>query len=118
MDKNKKKIEGRIRRHNRIRAKVSGTNERPRLNIFKSNLNIYLQIINDETGKTLASAHTKELKNKKLNKTEAATEIGKLIADKAKKLDIKTVVFDKGGYKYHGRVKAVADAAREGGLEF
>ena len=118
MDKNKKKLIGRIRRHNRIRSKVSGTGDRPRLNIFKSNLNIYLQIINDETGKTLVSANVKELKKKKLNKTEQAMELGKLLADKAEKVKVKKVVFDKSGYKYHGRVKAAADGAREGGLEF
>ena len=118
MDKNKKKLIGRISRHKRIRAKISGNSDRPRLNIFKSNLNVYLQIINDESGKTIVSAQGKELKSKKLNKTEQASALGKLIAEKALKKDIKKVVFDKGGYKYHGRVKAAAEAARAGGLEF
>jgi len=118
MDKNKKKLIGRIRRHNRVRAKISGSSERPRLSVFKSNLSIYLQLIDDEAGKTLVSVNVKELKKKKLNKTEQATELGKIIAEKAKQKKITKIVFDKGGYKFHGRVKAVADAARAGGLEF
>ncbi|MEA3449881.1 MAG: 50S ribosomal protein L18 [Patescibacteria group bacterium] len=118
MDKNKKKLNSRIRRHNRVRAKISGTGVRPRLSVFKSNSSIYLQLIDDRNGKTLVSANVKEVRKKDLNKTEQAAELGKLIAEKAKKEKIDVVVFDKGPYKYHGRVKAVADAARESGLKF
>ncbi len=109
----------RTRRHIRVRTKVSGTAERPRLCIYKSNNNIYVQVIDDVAGNTLASASTleKEVKNKHANK-EAAKEVGTLIAKKCKDKKIEEVVFDRGGYIYHGVVKELAEAAREGGLKF
>ena len=117
-----KRQELRESRHQRVRKRVVGTAERPRLNVFRSLNNIYAQIVSDENGKTLVAASTidKEVKEavKAGGNTAAATEVGKLIAQRAKKKKIKQVVFDRGGYQYHGRVKALADAAREGGLEF
>ena len=109
----------RQRRHKRVRTKISGTAECPRLCVFRSNNNIYVQIIDDDKAQTLVSASTldKEIKTKHSNK-EAAKELGALIAKKALDKKIKTVVFDRGGYIYHGVVKELADAAREGGLEF
>ena len=109
----------RTRRHARVRTKVSGTAERPRLCVFRSNTNIYAQIIDDVAGNTIVSASTldKEVKTKKSN-VEAAKEVGTLIAKRAAKKEIKTVVFDRNGYLYHGKVKALAEAAREAGLEF
>ena len=104
-------------RHTRIRENLSGTSERPRLCVFRSNANIEAQIIDDVKGVTIASSSSLELKLKN-NNLEAAAAVGKDIAEKAKKAKIKTVVFDRGGYLYHGRVKALADAARENGLEF
>ena len=105
------------RRHGRVRANVSGTITRPRLSVFRSNKGMYIQLINDEEGKTLVSASVKEIK-KKGTKVELAKELGLLIAEKAKKAKVTEVVFDRGSYQYHGRVKAVADGAREGGLKF
>lgn len=107
-------------RHARVRAKVSGTANVPRLNVFRSNGNIFAQIIDDEKGVTLVSASTidKELKLSNGGNVEAATKVGELIAKRAKKAKIEKVVFDRGGYLYHGRVKALAEAARENGLEF
>ena len=112
--------EMRMERHARIRENLSGTSERPRLCVFRSNANIEAQIIDDVKGITLVSASTleKDLKIKNGGNSEAAKVIGKEIANRAKKAKIKTVVFDRGGYLYHGRVKALADAARENGLEF
>ena len=109
----------RTRRHIRVRRKISGTAERPRLCVFRSNSNIYVQVIDDVKGVTLAQASTldKEVKTKHSN-VEAAKEVGALIAKRASELKIKEVVFDRGGYIYHGVVKAVAEAAREGGLDF
>lgn len=109
----------RTRRHIRVRRKVSGTAERPRLCIYRSNTNLYVQIIDDVAGKTLAQASTtdKEIKTKYANK-QAAKEVGKLIAKRALDKKIETVVFDRGGYIYHGVVKELAEAAREGGLKF
>ena len=109
----------RVRRHVRVRTKVSGTADRPRLCVYKSNTNLYVQIIDDVAGNTLVQASTldKEVKTKHANK-EAAKEIGALIAKRAIEKKIKTVVFDRGGYIYHGVVKELAEAAREGGLEF
>ena len=109
----------RQRRHIRVRTKVSGTAERPRLCMYRSNTNIYAQIIDDVAGTTLVSASTldKSVKTKHAN-CEAAKEVGTLIAKKAVEKKIKTVVFDRSGYIYHGVVKALAEAAREGGLEF
>jgi large subunit ribosomal protein L18 len=110
----------RQRRHRRVRAKVFGTSTRPRLNVFRSNKGMYIQLIDDTKGNTLVSAHSKEIKIKQKNKggkTEIAYQLGKLLAQKAKEKNITQAVFDRGGYKYHGRVKAVADGAREGGLK-
>ena len=110
----------RLARHERVRNKVSGTTDAPRLNVFRSNSNIFAQIIDDSEGKTLVSASSidKELKLENGGNIEAATKVGKLLAARAKKAKIKKVVFDRGGYLYHGRVKALAEAARENGLEF
>ena len=107
-------------RHTRIRENLSGTSERPRLSVFRSNANIEAQIIDDVKGVTLVSASSleKELNLKNGGNVEAAKVIGAEIAKRAKKAKINTVVFDRGGYLYHGRVKALAEAAREGGLEF
>ncbi len=109
----------RLRRHKRIRAKISGTSARPRLAVFRSNTNIYAQIIDDENGVTLLSASTleKEFEGYGGN-IEAAKAVGTMIAKKALERGITDVVFDRGGYVYHGRVQALADAAREGGLKF
>ena len=109
----------RIKRHKRVRAKISGTPERPRLNVFRSETNIYAQIIDDVAGKTLVSASSldKAVEGYGGN-IAAATAVGKLIAERAKAKGIETVVFDRGGYVYHGRVKALAEGAREGGLQF
>ncbi len=104
------------RRLIRIRKKIMFVSDRPRLTVFRSNVNIYAQIIDDSKSKTLVSASSKEVDAKK--KMEQAQEVGKLIAQKAVKAKIKSVVFDKGAYKFHGRVKALADGAREGGLNF
>tara|TARA_B110000014_G_C20014867_1_gene526278 strand:+ start:649 stop:984 length:336 start_codon:yes stop_codon:yes gene_type:complete len=98
-----------------IRKKVSGTSERPRLAVFRSNKEIYAQLIDDVAGNTLASASSADVKG---TKTEQATVVGKLISDNAKKVGIDTVVFDRGGFLYHGRVKALAESARESGLKF
>ena len=107
-------------RHARVRAKVVGTKEVPRLNVFRSNNNIFAQIIDDEKAVTLVSASSidKELKIENGGNIEAATKVGELIAKRAKKAKIEKVTFDRGGYLYHGRVKALAEAARANGLEF
>ena len=109
----------RTRRHIRVRRKISGTADRPRLCVYRSNANIYAQIIDDVAGNTLVSASTldKEVKTKHANK-DAAKEVGTLIAKRATEKNIKSVVFDRSGYIYHGVVKELAEAAREGGLEF
>ena len=130
------KFEKRYRRHRRVRAKVKGTKERPRFSVFRCGRHIYGQLIDDEKGRTLISANDLELrpkiedrrpkvkiKNKKIEKElsgkiRIAYQIGQLIAKKAMEKEIKKVVFDRGGYKYHGRLKAMAEGAREGGLEF
>lgn len=112
----------RIRRHSRLRKRLSGSTERPRLSVFRSNIHIYAQVIDDTTGRTLVAASTKDralssdLGGK--TKTERAQAVGKLLAERAKDAGISQVVFDRGGYKYHGRVQALADAARESGLIF
>ena len=106
----------RTRRHARIRARVKGTGEKPRLAVFRSNRFLYAQVIDDETGTTLASASSKGLKGKSM--MEGAVEVGKMIAKNATAKGIKAVVFDRGGFTYIGRIKALADAAREGGLSF
>ena len=105
----------RMKRHTRVRGKISGTPERPRLNVYRSNANIYAQIIDDVNGVTLASASTLD---KDFGNKEAARKVGKMVAERAKAKGIDTVVFDRGGYIYHGRVAELAEGAREGGLEF
>lgn len=114
------KQEKRYRRHKRIRAKIKGTSKVPRLCVFRSHRHIYAQLIDDEKGRTLAVASDLELKTKKkkITKVDKASEVGKLIAQKAISKKILKVVFDRAGYNYHGRVKAVAEGAREGGLKF
>ena len=109
----------RLKRHKRVRAKVFGTPERPRLNVFRSEKNIYAQVIDDVAGVTLVSASTaeKDFTEYGGNK-EAAKKIGQLVAERCKAKGIENVVFDRGGYVYHGRVKELADGAREGGLQF
>ena len=118
VSKTDRKLE-RVRRHKRVRNKIAGTPERPRLSVFRSNSNIYVQLIDDVNGCTLAQASTldKEVKEKHANKV-AAKEVGTLIAKRATAKNITNVVFDRGGYIYHGVVKEVAEAAREGGLKF
>jgi large subunit ribosomal protein L18 len=111
--------EARRRRHKRVRGKVSGTVERPRLVVTRSNRGIAAQLVDDMQGRTLASASWLQVKKTfKGDKKSQAAEVGKLLAESAKQAKIESVVFDRGGYLYHGRVKALADAAREGGLEF
>lgn len=122
MKTQQKKHQARLHRHVRVRAKVDGTAERPRLNIYRSLTNIYAQVIDDVSGKTLVSASTidkevvEQVKGKP--KKEAAKIVGQVVAQRAKTAGISKVVFDRGGYQYHGRVAAVADGAREAGLEF
>ena len=120
MNKEKEKNIKKRRRHSRVRARIKGTGIRPRLCVFKSNTSIYLQLIDDERAKTMASAHSRELKGKaaKASKVERAGALGKILAERALKKKITKVVFDRGGNLYHGRVKAAADGAREGGLKF
>jgi large subunit ribosomal protein L18 len=109
----------RKKRHGRVRAKISGTAERPRLNVYRSNKHIYAQLIDDAAGVTIASATTMEKGFEgSTGSTEAAVKIGETIAKRAVEKNVTKVVFDRGGYLYHGRVKALADAARENGLEF
>ena len=117
MDINIAKQLKKVRRRGRIRAKISGTVAMPRLSVFRSNKGMYLQLIDDETGKTLVSAHSSEIK-KKDKKVVVSSALGKLIAEKAIAKKITTVVFDRSGNRYAGRIKAVADGAREGGLIF
>lgn len=123
MNKSQKKLELRARRHIRVRAKVVGAADRPRLAVFRSAKHIYAQLIDDAAGKTLAAARETEVKKVEAPeglaaKTAKAYAMGVLLAEKAKKAGITAVVFDRGGFSYHGRVKAVADGARAGGLEF
>ena len=108
----------RLRRHARVRKNLSGTKEVPRLNVFRSNSHIFAQVIDDENGNTLVSSSSVELKLKNGGNVEGAKTVGADIAKKAKKAGIKKIVFDRGGYQYHGRVEALAEAARENGLEF
>ncbi len=110
--------QARIRRHKRVRKTLSGTAERPRLVVFRSNRGIEAQLIDDIAGKTLAASSSLGLKSFKGNKVDQAAEVGKTLAAAAKSAGIESAVFDRGGYLYHGRVKALADAAREGGLTF
>lgn len=117
MIKKESKNVSRLKRHARIRKNLSGTENTPRLNVFRSNTNMYAQIINDETGETLVSASSLEMELNKCD-TETSKKVGAEVAKRALEKGIKSVVFDRGGYAYHGRVKALADAAREAGLEF
>jgi large subunit ribosomal protein L18 len=110
--------QARERRHRRIRGKVSGTTERPRLAVFRSNRGIFAQLVDDENGRTITGASWLGLKAFKGSKTEQAAAVGKALAEVAKQAGIEAVVFDRGGYLYHGRVKALAEGAREGGLKF
>ncbi len=112
------KREKRIRRHTRVRGKVSGTADVPRLTVYKSLKHMYAQLIDDVAGITIVSAKDAEIKDAQINKTGMAFKVGELLAEKAKKAGILKVVFDKGGFKFHGRVKAVADGARKAGLLF
>lgn len=118
MIKLQKKNEERIRRHKRVRRVVNGTPEAPRLNVFRSNANIYAQVIDDTTGKTLLAASSLELKLENGGNIEAAKKVGEAIAKKCLENKIEAVKFDRGGYVYHGRVQALAEAAREAGLKF
>ena len=111
------KINRRAKIKRRIRKKITGTSAMPRLSVFRSNKQIYAQIIDDSTGKTLVSASSYNNKSAKGNKVEQAAVVGKQVAELAKKAGIETVVFDRNGYLYHGRVKSLADSAREGGLK-
>ena len=116
------RTEARIRRHNRVRKSIHGTEARPRMSVFRSLAEIYVQVIDDESGKTLAAAssidHELRADLQGLKKVEQARQVGALVAKRAKSNGIKQVVFDRGGFRYSGRVKALADAAREAGLEF
>lgn len=113
---NKEQKRARIKR--RVRGKISGSADLPRLSVYRSNKEIYAQLIDDKSGKTLAYASSRALQNKTGNKTEVSTEVGKAIAERAKAAGIESVVFDRNGFIYHGRVKALAEGAREGGLKF
>ncbi len=117
MNKHQAKNASKVRRQRRIRMIISGTAARPRLSVAKSNTSLYLQLIDDIKGVTLVAAHSRDLKEKQA-KTAGAAALGKLLAEKALAKNIKSVVFDRGGNRYTGRVKAAADGAREGGLEF
>lgn len=112
------KVDRRVRIKQRIRKKIKGTAARPRLAVFRSNSQIYAQLIDDEAGKTFVSASSAELKGTKITKTEASKAVGKSLAEKAIAAGLSSVVFDRGGYLYHGRVKSLAEGAREGGLVF
>ena len=119
---NKSRNDARLRRHQRVRKNVFGSAARPRLNVFKSTAEIYAQVIDDEAGKTLISASTIDTELRKslkgMKKSEQARKVGNLLADRAKEKGIKEVVFERGGFRYMGRVKALAEGAREGGLVF
>jgi large subunit ribosomal protein L18 len=110
----------RQKRHDRIRLRLEGTGSRPRLAVFRSNNHIYAQVIDDASGRTLATASTveKELRGSKETKTQEAASVGKLVAQRAKAAGVERVVFDRAGFRYHGRIKSLADAAREAGLQF
>jgi len=116
MEKNKLKTVRRLRRKRGLRKRIFGTTERPRLTVYRSNKQIYAQVVNDVTGKTLCAASSIALD--KGSDAAAAAEVGKQLAEKAKSAGVETVSFDRSGYRFHGRVKALADAAREGGLKF
>jgi len=117
-----KRERSRVRRHHRVRLRVYGTPDRPRMNVFRSNAHLYAQVIDDTTGKTLVSASTldKEIKGKLKSGANlaAAMAVGRLVAERALQANLKSVVFDRGGYRFHGRIKALAEASREKGLKF
>ena len=119
MDTKKKRL-NKQRRHKRVRATIKGTSERPRVSVFKSNKHVFVQFIDDEAGKTVLSSKVVANKKSKIRgtKTDKATKIGEMLAEKAKEAGIKEVVFDRGGFEYHGRIKAVADGLRKGGIKF
>jgi large subunit ribosomal protein L18 len=108
----------RLRRRRRVRAKIRGTAERPRISVFRSNRGIFAQLIDDDSGRTLASVNWTESELRGLGRMEQATRAGALLAERARAAGVETAVFDRGGYQYHGRVKALADGAREAGLSF
>lgn len=108
----------RLKRRRRVRAKIHGSAERPRISVFRSNRGLFAQLIDDETGRTLASASWTEPELRSLGRMDQARRIGELLAERAKSAGVDVAVFDRGGYKYHGRVKALADGARDGGLTF
>jgi large subunit ribosomal protein L18 len=108
----------RLKRRRRVRAKVQGTAQRPRISVFRSNRGVYAQLIDDEAARTLAAVNWTEEELRSLRRMEQATRVGSLLAERAKAAGIESAVFDRGGYQYHGRVKAVAEGAREGGLKF
>lgn len=112
------KIEKRLKIKRRIRGKISGTNERPRMSVFRSNKQIYVQLIDDLSGKTLVSASSLGINEDNITKKEESAKVGEIVAQKAKEAGITSVVFDRNGYLYHGRVKELAEAARKGGLKF
>lgn len=117
MDKNKIKLVHRKMRHSRVRAKIVGTAKKPRISVFRSNNNFFVQFVDDESGKTLISNSSDDLKKFKGKKIEEAKAIGEALAEKAKKAGINEAVFDRGGYKFHGRVKALADGLRSAGIK-
>ncbi len=116
MAKIKTRGAARITRHRRLRRRLAGTGERPRLNVFRSARFTYAQVIDDDAGRTIAAASSRELPKGQFGKSDAAKEVGKMVAGRAKAKGVSAVVFDRGGYQYHGRVKALADGAREEGL--
>ena len=114
----KTRRDARVRRHRRVRTKIVGTAERPRLAVFRSNRHIYAQLIDDDASRTIASASDREVSGEGAGKTDPAKEVGGLLAERAKAAGVEKVVFDRGGFAYHGRIAAAAAAAREAGLEF
>ena len=110
--------EARLRRHRRVRGKIRGTAERPRLAVFRSNRGVFAQLVDDDAGATVASADWLSMRSQQGSKIDQAREVGKALAAAAKQAGVESCVFDRGGYLYHGRVKALADGAREGGLQF
>ena len=112
------KPQHRLKRRKRVRSKITGTPERPRLSVFRSNRGVFAQLVDDRSGKTVAAVNWIEADLRKLDRTEQAKRVGTLLAERAKDAGVTTCVFDRGGYRYHGRVKALAEGAREGGLEF
>jgi large subunit ribosomal protein L18 len=115
-----RKVEGRLRRHRRVRKKVRGTSDRPRLSVFRSSRHVYAQVIDDASGRTIASASTieKDARSGATSTVDAAKAVGQRLAERAKVAGVRTAVFDRGGFRYHGRVAGVAEGAREAGLEF